>query len=228
MKTLLRMLLVIVIAIAVTVPASAQVGSGVLNRLELQRLVAADTAGAHAALAKHFTALATNYRSDSARSTAFANAYIGNPNHPNHTTVRANWMQEADDATANANSARAVAAYHQLLSLGQTPRRPADATAFDGGKGARPPTSAELNNLVRAARTPSAHRELVEYFLIVARTEASNGEAYGRAAQMARVSGARSTEVIAAHYDRLASAAREAVRQADLAVELHRQLAAIG
>jgi hypothetical protein len=45
---------------------------------------------------------------------------------------------------------------------------------------------------------------------------------------MKRVSGARNPDGIAARYDHLASDAREAARQARLAVELHRQLAAIG
>jgi hypothetical protein len=227
MKIPIRLLLVIVLAFAIAVPASAQVGSGMLNRFEVQRLVAIDTAEAHAALARHFIALAHIYRSDAARYTALAKGYVGNPNHPNGTTVAASWMRKAEDATANANAARAVVAYHQILSLGRTTRRPADAAAFDGGKGAPPPTPAEVDTLVNAARTPQAHRELVEYFLVAERAEAFNAEAYTRMARMARVSGARNTDVIAARYDHLASVARETARRANLAVELHRQLAAI-
>jgi len=153
---------------------------------------------------------------------------VGNPSHPHDVTVAASRMRKAEDATANADTVRAIVAYHQILSLGRTARRPAAAAAFDGGKGAPPPTSAEVDALVRAAGTRLAHRELVEYFLIVARTETSKAEAYTRTARMARVSGARNTEAIAAQYDRLASAAREAARQANLAVERHRQLSVIG
>jgi len=228
MTILIRVLSVIVIAVGVAGPATAQAGSGVLNRFEVQQLVASDTAEAHAALARHFIALAHIYRSDAAHYTALARAYVGNPSHPHDVTVAASRMRKAEDATANADTVRAIVAYHQILSLGRTARRPAAAAAFDGGKGAPPPTSAEVDALVRAAGTRLAHRELVEYFLIVARTETSKAEAYTRTARMARVSGARNTEAIAAQYDRLASAAREAARQANLAVERHRQLSVIG
>jgi hypothetical protein len=228
MNILFRTLLVIVIAVAVTLPASAQSGAWVLNRLEVQQLVAMDTVKAHAALARHFIALADSYRSDAARHTALAKAYVGNPNHPTDINVGATRMRKAEDATANASAARALAAYHLLRSLGRTSRRPAGTTAFDGGKGAPPPTAAEVDQLVSAARTPSAHRELVEYFLVVARTETSNAEAYTRAARMTRASGARNTEGVASRYDHLAREAREAARHANLAVELHRQLSTVG
>jgi len=228
MNILFRTLLVIVIAVAVAIPASAQAGSWVLNRFEVQQLVAMDTVKAHAALARHFIALADSYGSDAARHTALAKAYVGNPNHLTNINIGASRMRKAEDATANASTARALAAYHLLRSLGRTPRRPIGATAFDGGKGAPPPTPAEVDDLVSAARTPSAHRELVEYFLVVARTEASNAEAYTRAARTTRVSGARNTEGVAARYEHLAREAREAARQASLAVELHRQLSAVG
>jgi len=228
MNIRLRMLLVLIAVVPIAIPTTAQASSGLLNRLEVQRLVATDTAEAHAALARHFIALVHAYRSDAARYTALAKAYVGNPNHPADANVRASWMRKAEDATANANAARAVVAYHQILSLGRISPRPAGAAAFDGGKGAPEPTPAEVDDLVRAAHTPAAHRELVEYFLVVARTEASNAEAYARTARMARVSGARNIDVIAARYDQLASMAREAARQANLAVELHRQLSTIG
>jgi hypothetical protein len=214
--------------VVMAIPASAQVGSALLNRYEVQQLAAADTAEAHAALAKHFIALADVYRRDAARYTTLANAYVGNPNHPVGMAVAASRMRKADEATANANMARAVVAYHQLLSIGRTSRRPAGAAAFDAGKGARMPTGIELDELARMARTPSAHRELAEYFLVVACTETANAEAYVRTARMTRVSGARNTEGIAGRYEQLAATARDAAKRANLAVELHRQLAAIG
>ena len=223
-----RLALPVILLGVITVPASAQIASGVLNRLEVQRLAAANTAEAHAALAKHFIALADGYRRDAARHTTFANAYIGNPNHPIGSGVAASRMRKAEGATANANIARGVVAYHQLLSIGRISRRPAGAPAFEGGKGAPPPTFAELDELARTARTASAHRELAEYFLIVARTETANAEAYVQTARMTRVSGARNTEATAARYEQLAATAREAARRAHLAVERHRQLATIG
>src|SRR4029453_15689461 len=132
-------------------------------------------------------------------------------------------MRKADEATANANMARAVVAYHQLLSIGRTSRRPAGAAAFEAGKGARRRKGIELFELARMARTPSAHRELAEYFLVVACTETANAEAYARTARMTRVSGARNTEAIAARYEQLAVSARGEARRANLAGEPQRQ-----
>jgi hypothetical protein len=228
MNVLFRMAPAVMSLVVIAVPARAQVGSGVLNRLEVQQLAAADTTEAHAALAKHFIALANAYRTDAARYTTLANAYIGNPNHSNGIGVAGSRMRKAENATANADTARAVAAYHLILSIGGTSRRLAGDPAFDGGKGAPLPTRAELDELARTARTPSAHRELAEYFLIMVRTETSNAETYAQMGRMARVSGGRNTETIAARYEYLASIAREAARRASLAVERHRQLAAIG
>jgi hypothetical protein len=228
MRIFLRIFTIAALAITTAQTATAQNASGLLSTLDVQRLVSADTQEAHAALAKHFIALAEIYRVDAARYSALAASPGGNPNHPFGTDARERRIRQADAATAAARTVRAVAAYHQILSIGRTLRRPAGAPAFDGGKGAPRPTPAELDELVRTARTPPAQRELVEYFLGVERTERANAEAYARTARMTLVSGARNTEAIAARYEHLASMSREAARQANLAVELHRQLATIG
>jgi hypothetical protein len=228
MNILSRTMPVVISIVLIAVPARAQVGSGVLNRLGVQHLAAAETAGAHAALAKHFIALAAIYRADAARYSALAASPGGNPNHPFGTDARERRVRQANAAAAAERTVRDVAAYHLILAIGGTWTRPVGAPAFDGGAGAPPPTPGELDEIVRAARTPAAHRELVEYFLIVAHTQPANAEAYAQTARMARVSGGRNTESIAAGYEYLARTAREAARRAKLAVELHRQLAAIG
>ena len=228
MRVFLRVLTITALAAATAQTATAQNASGLLNILEVQQLVAADTPQAHAALAKHFIALAAVYRADADRYSAFAAVPSGNPNHPVSTGIRERRIRQADAASDAARTVRTLAANHQLLSIGRASKRPAVASAFDGGTGARPPTPAELDKIVRSARTPSAERELVEYFRIVARTETANAEAYARTARMTRVSGARNTEAMALRFEYLASTAREAARRANLAVELHRQLAEIG
>jgi len=152
----------------------------------------------------------------------------GNPNHPVAVDGRERRARQAQAATADARGARDVAAYHLILSIRGTPRRLARSAAFDGGKGAPLPTRTDLDELAKTARTPSAHRELAEYFLILVRNETSNAETYAQTARMMRVSGGRNTESMAARYDYLARLAREAARRATLAVDLHRQLAAIG
>jgi hypothetical protein len=224
----LRILTMSVLAAATAQTATAQKASGLLNLLEVQRLAAADTPQAHAALAKHFVALAAVYRADADRYSALAALPSGNPNHPVGTGIRERRIRQAAAAAAAARTVRTLAANHQILSVGRVSKRPAGAAAFDGGTGARLPTPAELDEIVRSARTPSAERELVEYFRVVARTETANAAAYERTARMARVSGARNTEATAARFEHLASTAREAARRANLAVELHRQLAEIG
>jgi hypothetical protein len=228
MRTFLRILTITALAVAPAQTAAAQNAAGLLNTVNVQRLVVADTPDAHTALAKHFVALAAIYRADADRYSARAAAPGGNPNHPFAADTRERRMRQAEAAATASRTVRAVAAYHQILSIGGTSRRPAGAPAFDGGKGAPQPTLAELNELASAAATRSDRREVVEYFLVMARTETAKAEAYAQTARMTRVSGARNTEGIAARYEHLASVAREAARQANLAVELHRQLAAIG
>lgn len=228
MRIFLRLLMIAAFAMATAQTATAQNASGLLNRLEVQRLVVADTSEAHTALAKHFIALAEVYKADAARYSGMAALPAGNPNHPFGIDARERRMRQADTAATAARTVRALAAYHQILSIGGTARRLAAAPAFNGGQGAPMPTRAELDELARTARTPSAHRELAEYFLIVSRAETANAEAYVRTARMMRVSGARNTEGIAARYDHLASMARQGARQANLAVELQRKLAVIG
>jgi len=223
----LRILTITALALATVQTVAAQNAPGVLNRLEVQRLVFADTPASHAALAKHFIALAAIYKADATRYSGLAALPGGNPNHPPATDGERR-ARQARAALADERAARDTAAYHLILSIRGTPRGLASLPEFDGGKGAPLPTLAELDELARTARTPTAHRELAEYFLIVARAETSNADEYARTARMKRVSGARKTEAAAAHFEHLASEAREAARQARLAVELHRQLAAIG
>jgi hypothetical protein len=228
MKHFLRSFTMTALVITGTHPATAQNASGLLNRLEVQRLVIAASPDAHTALAKHFIALADLYGTDADRYAALAVLSAGNPNHPFGTDVRARRIQQAEAATAAEQTVRAVAAYHLILSIDGMSSHPAGAAAFDGGKGAPLPTRAELDELARAACTPSAERELVEYFFVVARTETANAEAYVRTARMTRVSGARMTEATAVRFDHMAATAYEAARQANLGAELHRQLATIG
>ena len=228
MKVFLRILTITALAMATAQSVTAQNAAGLLNTLDVQRLVVADTPKAHAALAKHFIALAARYRADANHYSALAALPGGNPNHPVATDGRERRARQAQAAIADARAARDAAAYHLILSIGGTPRWLARAPAFDGGKGAPLPTPAELDELAQMARTPSAHRELAEYFLIVSRMETANADAYARTARIARVSGARNTEAAAARFEHLASEARETARRASLAAELHLQLAAIG
>jgi hypothetical protein len=228
MKVFLRILTLALLAAAIADTAAAQNVPWLLNTFEVQQLVAADTPDAHAILAKHFVALTAAYKADAARYAALANTYIGNPNHTAGVYVAARRTRQVEEATANAKITRAVAAYHQILSIGGMATPPAGAAAFDGGKGAPAPTLAQLNELGRSARTSAEHRVLAEYYLTIARNETSKANAYAAMGELSRVSGSRNAVVTAACSERLARRAREIARQASAAVELHRQLADIG
>jgi hypothetical protein len=228
MKLFLRILTITALAVATAHPAAAQNAPGLLNTFEVQQLVAADTPDAHAVLAKHFIALTAAYKADAARYSALANAYIGNPNHTAGVDVAARRMRQAQEATANAKIARAVTAYHQILSIGGMAMPPAGAAAFDGGKGAPAPRFAQLNEFGKSARTSAEHRVLAEYYLSMARNEMSNANTYATMAELSRVNGSRNAAVTATYGERLAHRAREVARQANAAAQLHRQLANIG
>jgi hypothetical protein len=229
MKRIFRILSVGLGVIAIVGTAAAQTPSGVLNTLEVQRLVAVDTPAAHATLGRHFVALAHRYDGDAARFTARSTAPHGNPNHASAAAPDARHARQAEAAALLAKSARAMASYHQLLSIGWTPSAPVDRARFDGGLGAAIPTTADVERAGTSARTRDDHRTLVEYFLTVAARQTASANDHAIQARMFRVSGPRGgAEFAAMHCDRLAKLSRAAAARASAAALLHRQLASIG
>jgi hypothetical protein len=227
MKQILRTLVVAAIVAACAQSATAQNGHGLLSTFEVQRLASTDTPESHAALARHFVTLVAIYRADADRYEALATLPSGNPNHPT-SGAREHYLRQAEASRMAAASVRALVAYHQLASIGFARTRPRAASAFEGGKGAPRPTSAEITQLEMMARTPADHELLAEYFLTVRQTETANAEAYSRRAGMARVSGARDVTAVVSQYGSLAATARTAARLANAAMERHRQLATVG
>lgn len=229
MKRISRLLIVTLAVIATAGTAAAQTSSGVLNILDVQRLVAAATPAAHAALGKHFVALAHTYATDAARFRGLATAPAGNPNHTMAVRPGARRLPQAEAAAQLEESARAMAAYHQLLSLGAPTFVPADRALFDGGLGATLPTVAEVETAAAAARGDVDHRALAEYFLIVEARETAAANTHVRQARLLRVSGQRSgADIAALHCDRLARLSRAAAKDASTSATMHRQLANIG
>jgi len=225
-----RSRILITAAAVVWVPgsASAQTAPGLLNKLEVQRLVAAHTPAAHALLAKHFIALTETYTADAVRYRALATGFLGNPNHRSGIDPGARRAGQADAAAELALNARAMAAYHQLLSVGSAATAPSVAMTFDSGFGAPPPTPARLSQLAKSARTPTDQRVLEEYFLSVARAETAKGDAHAVMGQMQRTGATRGLNDPAAHCDQMVKLARAASTKATANAELHRQLASIG
>lgn len=223
------LILIAALASAVGGTAAAQNTSGILNTLEVQRLVAADTAAAHATLGKHFIAVADTYGADAARFNGLATAPRGNPNHPTPSFPDTRRTRQADAAMKLSEAARHMATYHQLLSVETTPVAPADRARFDGGFGARIPTATELDASAAAARTTADHHTLEEYFSTVAKHRSADANEHAAMANSVRASGQRrGAEVAAMHCDRLAKQAREAAKQATAAAAFHHQLANIG
>jgi hypothetical protein len=229
MKLFCRMLAGAVLVSAIAGTAAAQTPPGVLNTLDVQRLVAADTPAAHLMLAKHFISVADAYAADAARYNGLATASSGNPNHPSPSFPELRRMREATAAMELSAAARDMATYHQLLSVGTAPVAPADRVRFDGGFGARIPTAPEVAESVAAARTTADHHTLEEYFSTLAKRRSADANEHAAMANRFRVSGQRrGAEAAAMHCDRLASLSREAAKEASAAAAHHRQLASIG
>jgi len=228
MKLFSRMLVVAAAVAAMTGTAIAQTAPGLLNKLEVQRLAAAHTPAAHASLAKHFVALTETYKAEAARYRALATGFTGNPNHGSGIDPGARRARQADAAAELALNARAMAAYHQLLSVGSAATAPRVAVTFDSGFGAPAPTPAQLSQLAKSARTSTDQRVLEEYFLNVARAETATADAHAVMGQMQRAGATRGLNDPAAHCERMVKLARAASTQATANAELHRQLANIG
>ena len=217
-----------VVAFIADTPA-ARAQPWLLNRLEVQRLVAMNTPEAHARLSKHFIALAETYTADAARYAGRANGSAGNPSHGFGTRTDVRRTRQAQDAARRAEAARAMTVYHQLLSVGAAAVPPPARAQLDGGTGAPAPTQAELHELAMRARTPADHRVLAEYYLTLETRETALANEHARMANMQRVSGGRGAwETTATHSDRLAGLSRKAAKHASAAASVHRQLASIG
>jgi hypothetical protein len=223
------MLLAAAVVSAIAGTATAQTRSGVLNTLHVQRLVATDTPASHAALSRHFIALADVYAAKAARYNGMASVASGNPNRTAPVTTSARRVRQAEEMTTLWHAARAMAAYHQLLSVGASPTAPAHRSALDGGFGARVPTAAELAEFAASARTTADHRALEEYFRLVADRSALDAQDHAAMANGFRASGQRrGSELAAMHCDRLGKLSRAAAKDASAAAAHHRQLASIG
>src|SRR4030095_4847050 len=229
MKRFSRLLIAGAAVLAMSSPLAAQTSSGVLNSLELKRLVTEGTPAANAALAKHFAALADKYAAEATAHTAMASAYRENPTHSMGGSMGVHCKKLAELATDSAKTAREMVTYHTDLAAGAIPEAPKGAAAFDARKGARAPTAEEVKRLATAAHTPSDHHALEEYFLTLAKQKTAEASAHATMANSYRVSGQRrGSEFAAMHCDSLAKQARDAAKEATASAELHRQLANVG
>lgn len=229
MKRLSRLLIVGAATLLMATPLAAQTRSGILNSLEVKRLVTEGTPAANAALAKHFVALANSYDAEAAAHNAMWTAYTGNANHSLSDNMRLHCKKLAELATDSAKTSREMVTYHSNLAAGAAAEPPKGGAAFDAGAGAPPPTTEELKRLATGAHTPSDHHALQEYFLTLAKEKTAEANEHANMANTFRVSGQRrGSEFAAMHCDSLAKLARDAAKEATAAAELHRQLANVG
>jgi hypothetical protein len=228
MKSLSRLALAAVAILASAAFASAQTQSGVVNKLEVQRLVASGTPEANATLATHFAELADRYAADAARHKDMAQAYKANSNRSPATGAAAHCDRLAALATESAAEAREMVTYHEQLATGVVATVPRNAAKFDAGKGAPEPTAGDLHHLAMMAMTPAEHRSLEEYFTTLAKKNTADADAHAAIARSYRAGVHKGGGDPADHCDRLAKLAREAAKEATEAASLHRQLANIG
>lgn len=228
MKPFYRALVAAVAVVGVAVVAAAQTPASLLNRLEVQRLVAADTPAANVALAGHFTALADRYAADAAGHKAMGKAYSANANRSAVTNASRHCERLASLAAESSSAAREMAKYHRDLAGGAAAVAPKGAAVFQGGKGAPEPTEHDLHHLAMTAKTRADHLMLEEYFATLAKKNTTEGEDHVAMARAYRAGVRKGNYDPAVHCDRLVRLAREAAKEAAAAAALHKQLANVG
>jgi hypothetical protein len=218
----------IVVALALVPATGAAQAPGLLNALEVRRLVDGDEPADHVGLRDHFLALALRYDAEARRQDAVQRTMFGNPNHPTGYPA-AHAGRLAGYARRSAVTVRELAVYHERLAAGVPALAPAGAGEFHAGKGAPPPTDREARAVAATARTPADHRAIEEYFVTIAERHRDAADAHVLQARMYRVQpndrGGGGGPAL--HCDRLAAAARRAAERADARALVHRQLARI-
>lgn len=227
MTPLKRVVITAVAFVGATAVAAANTPSNVLNKLEVQKLVAMERPVADLALAVHFNALADRYLVEAARHRATAAVFRANAHRSTPTTAANQYDLLAQRATEWAARARELATYHVLLATGKPAIVPEGASALHGGYGAPEPTADQLHRLARLARTRSDHLVLVEYYAEVVKNKTVEADRHLRFATGYRAGVHKGVYDAAAVHDRLAAVARRAAKQAREAAERHRVFANI-
>jgi hypothetical protein len=208
--------------------AAAQAPSNVLNKLDVQKLVAAETPVASLTLAVHFDALADQFIAEANGHRAMAAAYRASANRSAVPAASVHCERLAERATGAAATTRELATFHRNLAAGRPVVVPRGAAAFQGGYGAPEPNADQLRKLAMTARTRSDHLALAEYYAGVARRNTAEARRHGSAATGYRAGVHKGLYEPAAGRERLAALARRAARRATESAGLHTVLANIG
>lgn len=201
--------------------ASAQPQSGILNRLDVQRLVAGADPADHHRLAVHFSALADRYTAIAKRHLTMA-GLPGNPNRETGYGRQIHFKRLAERNTQWATTTRELAAHHERLATGTESVSPRGANMFEAGAGAPEPSEEDLSALAAQARTPADHRALETAYSALADQYTVKANEH-----LTMASAYRGTKIAAAaaHCDRIVTQAREAAANARAAARRHKELA---
>lgn len=225
MNAMHRVALLVVAFTGTVAFASAGQPSQVLNKLEVQRLVAREAPVADLALAAHFTAVADRYLAEAERHRVMADVFKANANRSATTNASSQCERLAARAAEWAVKARELAAYHVALARGRSALLPAGASALHGGQGAPEPTADQLRKLAGTARTRIDHLVLVEYYTGIARHKAFEADTHLRMSTGYRAGIHKGGHDAAWNHERLASRARRAANLAREAAARHRVFA---
>ena len=227
MKPLSRIVMTAAVFVGIATFAAAATPSAVLNRLEVQRFVAAETTVANLRLASHFNALGDQFIADAERHRAMAAVYRANANRSATTTAGDQCDRLAARAEKWAGAALELAMYYGDLASGIDAVLPARAIALQGGYGAPEPTADQLHKLALTARTRDDHLVLREYYTTLSKKRAAEAVDYAVMVAAYRVSVRNGGYDPGVAYERLARIARKAAKEAAEAATRHQVLANI-
>lgn len=227
MKPLTRIVMTATVFVSIATCAAAATPSDVLNRLEVQKLVALDTTVADLRLALHFNALADQFIGDAERHRVMASVYRANANRSATTTAGDQCDRLAARAEKWAGAALELAMYYGDLASSIDAVLPARAMALQGGYGAPQPTAEQLHKLALTARTRGDHLILREYYSALAKQRAAEAADYAVMVPAYRASVRNGGYDPGVAYERLARIARKAAKEATEAANRHQVLANI-
>ncbi len=204
-----------------TVAASAQTAPGILDTLQLERLVASAVPADHQRVSDHFRTLADRYVAAAVEHERMASSYARNPVAKLGTDMAAHCRTLARIDRDLASQLRQLATDHQHMSTGM--RDPGAAAASPLlYTGAPAPTDADLQRLAATAEKPADHAALGRHFSELQAAYTRQAAEHGRLALYYTGIKARTD---AAHCERLAALARDGADAAASAAMRHQRMA---
>lgn len=228
MKSLFRVVVMAGACVGAATGAVAATPSGVLNKLEVQKLVVEETPIASLTLAAHFNGLAEQFFDEAGHYGDLVVVYRANANRSATTTAGDSSARLAARARTWGLRARELARYYFDLAASREAVLPIGATALQSGYGAPEPSTGDLRKLALTARTRADHLALREYYSTLARQRAAEADNYLTAATAYRAGVHRGSYDPGFTFERLARIARKAAKEATQAADRHQVFANIG